>query len=284
MARAEPYAPPRLVEDLRDCLFYHTVDLPGFGTIEGLFDLRPGVDEYLGGVELRGKRVLELGTADGFLCFHMERQGARVVAYDLSEGHPWDFVPFAGEDASRLVTEYRENTRKLNNAFWLAHRLHRSTAQLVYGTVYEVPEDIGPVDVATFSCVLLHVRDPFLALQRALALTTEQVVVTELMTGWMKQLCKLWSPRVVSHAMPWWPRLMRPLSGLSSPNPLFLPDGRRRDPTPTWWGLGPRVVRRFLHILGFEQTQLTFHFQLYERHPVPMYTIVARRTAARAVP
>ena len=72
-----PYALPRVVTDLADCAFYHSMDLPGHGTVEGMFDLRGAVDEYLGGVDLRGKRVLELGTADGFLCFEMERRGAR---------------------------------------------------------------------------------------------------------------------------------------------------------------------------------------------------------------
>jgi 2-polyprenyl-3-methyl-5-hydroxy-6-metoxy-1,4-benzoquinol methylase len=88
-----PYASPRVVTDLADCIFYHSMDLPEHGTVHGLVDLRGGVDEYLGGVDLHGKRVLEMGTADGFLCFEMERRGADVVAYDLSEAQHWDFVP-----------------------------------------------------------------------------------------------------------------------------------------------------------------------------------------------
>ena len=41
-----------------------------------------------------------------------------------------------------------------------------SKAKVVYGTVYEIPEEIGRVEVATFGSVLRHVRDPFLALRR----------------------------------------------------------------------------------------------------------------------
>ena len=33
-------APPRQVERLEDCLFYHTMDLPGFGVVRGQWDLR----------------------------------------------------------------------------------------------------------------------------------------------------------------------------------------------------------------------------------------------------
>jgi 2-polyprenyl-3-methyl-5-hydroxy-6-metoxy-1,4-benzoquinol methylase len=78
------YASPRVVTRLEDCFFYHTIEIPGYGIVEGPWDLRAGLGDYLGNVDLRGKRVLELGTASGFVCFHMERQGADVVAYDLS--------------------------------------------------------------------------------------------------------------------------------------------------------------------------------------------------------
>ena len=52
----------------------------------------------MGKVDLRGKRVLEMETASGFLCFYMESKGAEVVAYDLSPDHLWDIVPFYNID------------------------------------------------------------------------------------------------------------------------------------------------------------------------------------------
>ena len=94
LPRASVFAPPRLVTRLEDCVFYHTQDVPGYGTVPGPWDLRGHVDEYLGGVTLRGKRVLELGTASGFLCVEMEKRGAEVVAFDLSEDYDCDVVPF----------------------------------------------------------------------------------------------------------------------------------------------------------------------------------------------
>ena len=278
---AGPYAPPRVVTDMSECLFYHTMDLPEHGTVEGLFDLRAGVDDYLGHVDLRGKRVLEIGTANGYLCFHMERAGAEVVAYDLSEDARWDFVPFARSDGVAIEREYRTNTRKLNNAWWMAHRLYGSRARVVYGDVYRVPAEIGPVDVATFGCVLLHVRDPFHALETALALTRERVIVTELVGGWLKRACKLWSPPAVRRAFPAWPRVAGALGRLAGSDLAFVPDAGRGGPAETWWSLTPRLVERFLHVLGFEDTQTTFHFQIHKGTPAPMYTVVGRRTAGR---
>jgi len=81
------FAKPKIVNDVKDCYFYHTLDVPGYGTIEGNWDLRGGFSEYLGRVDFKGKKVLEMGTANGALCFEMERRGASVIAFDLSKEH-----------------------------------------------------------------------------------------------------------------------------------------------------------------------------------------------------
>src|SRR5947209_17361874 len=66
------YAPPREVSSIADCHFYCVTDIPEHGTVGEAWDLRGKEQEYLGGVSFRGKRVLELGTASGFLCRWME--------------------------------------------------------------------------------------------------------------------------------------------------------------------------------------------------------------------
>ncbi|MGH9967680.1 MAG: class I SAM-dependent methyltransferase, partial [Pyrinomonadaceae bacterium] len=74
------FAEPRLVTSTDDCLFYHTLDVPGYGTIPGFWDIRGNESEYLGGVDFTGTRVLEIGPASGQLSFFMERAGAEVVS------------------------------------------------------------------------------------------------------------------------------------------------------------------------------------------------------------
>jgi len=61
------FADPVKVADTGDCYFYHTVELPSHGVINGDWDLRRGVDNYLGNVAFAGQRVLEIGPASGFL-------------------------------------------------------------------------------------------------------------------------------------------------------------------------------------------------------------------------
>jgi SAM-dependent methyltransferase len=255
MPSDDVYAPPSTVTDVNDCYFYHTMDVPGVGHVTGEWDLRGGVREYLGGVSFRGKRVLEIGTASGFLSFFMEREGAEVVGFDLSPAQAWDVVPFARTDHARFAAERRAHIRRLNNGYWLCHRAHGSRARMVYGSVYAVPEAIGPVDVATFGSVLLHVRDPFLALQNALRLTRETVVVTE----------------------PLWRRLAL-LGRLGPPSLAFRPDARTGLPRETWWTLTPDAVRAFIAVLGFEDAEVRYHVQRAGGRPQRMFTVVGRRT------
>lgn len=256
-----PYASPRVVDNVNDCYFYHTMDIPGHGLVKGEWDLRKGVREYLGGVDFKGKRVLELGTASGFLCFHMEKEGAEVVAYDLSEDQSWDVVPFARGDTTKVIATRKAHIRKLNNGWWFTHRKLNSRAKVVYGDVYSIPESIGPVDIAVLGSILLHVRDPFLALQNALKLVKETVIVTDRM------------PRI--HPLM---KLIRPITGLTM---RFVPKYKTQHSWDAWWRLSPELIAEFMGVLGFERVEVKFHRQQYESSPPTRprhFTIVGHRT------
>src|SRR4051794_2756443 len=60
--------------------WYHTLDLGAGVSTDGMFDLRPFVDLYGLPDSLEGKRVLDVGTFDGFWAFEMERRGASVTS------------------------------------------------------------------------------------------------------------------------------------------------------------------------------------------------------------
>ncbi len=252
------YAEPRTVTDLEECYFYHSMEIPGYGLVEGPWDLRGGVDDYLGGIDLRDRRVLEVGTASGFLCFTMEGRGADVVAYDLSDKHSWDVVPYAQYDHDSFDAQRREHLLKLNNSWWLAHRAFESSAKVVYGTAYEIPEEIGRVDVTTFGNVLRHLRDPFLALERGLRLTTETVIVTE-------------NPSL-RYSLP------QMAASLLKPNMAFLPNFERVQPRESWWHFTPAAIKQMLGILGFEDTTVRYHVHRFAGRRKPLFTVVGRRT------
>ena len=263
-----PYATPRHGLELEDCGFYHAIDIPGVGLQKGLWDLRATVGSYLGEYDaFSGKRVLEVGCANGFLSFHMESKGAEVVAYDLCEKDRWDVVPYArwntaaaasyaGTENWRQWSEHRSsNLRRLNNAFWFTHAAFESKVRLVHGNAYQVPKAIGYVDLCTFGSILLHLRDPFQALYRGTRLAREAVIVTDLM------------PK-------------RPGAEIDSGDcAYFLPDAAKSEPVDSWWHLTPGLVVRMLGVLGFEDAEIRPFEQPHNGGVAPMYAVVAKRTS-----
>lgn len=261
MSNSTVYAQPREISNIEDCFFYHTMDIPGHGYIQGHWDLRPNIDKYLGKTNFKGKRVLEVGTANGYLCFHMEKQGADVVAFDLSEKHVADVVPFARFNYKQGEKDHQQMMRQLNNGYWFCHKAVQSQAKVVYGTTYAIPEEIGQVDISTFCAILLHLRDPFLAMQNAARLTRETLIVTE----------PLWK----------WSRLLTffSLSKVYSGFAIFVPQAKQIEPKTTWWHLSPSVIKQFMAVLGFEETKVTYHTQLQGNKKIPFFTVIGNRTA-----
>ena len=133
MTRMPPdiFAAPRSVVP-NDCHFYHTIDIPGLGLVgDGRWDLRGGVDQYLGGVDLAGKRVLEIGPASGFLTMEMEKRGADVIAVELPAFPGWDYVPYPPAVIDPLLEQRRAGMEMLKERFWLNHAAHRSKSRAV---------------------------------------------------------------------------------------------------------------------------------------------------------
>jgi hypothetical protein len=193
----------------------------------------------------------------------MESQGADVIGYELSDEGPWDLVPFPGRDLEAAASSARETLRRIHNSFWLAHRAHRSDVKVVYGRPYEIPAAIGPVDIAVYGAVLLHTRDPFLALQNGSRLAREAVVVTE-----PASLPKRIALNMVS-------RLGRPLMA-------FQPTPHQRGTDDVWWTFVPDTIRAFVELLGFTKTTVSHHTQAHRGRKRAFFTVVGQRPTGRA--
>lgn len=243
----------------KDCVFYQTMSLPGIGVIEGFWDHRDDADVYLGRVGFRGKRVLDVGPANGFFSFEMEKRGAEVVAIDLGEEADWDAVPHPGADMGSLNEILRNNVRLVENAFWTAHNLLNSHVCLLYGSVYDTPKLIDRVDVALMGNVLQHFRDPFRAIEQVSKVVGETIIITESL--WIEDDDFLAAP------------VMRLIPAVTAPNCNH-----------SWWQTSPALVIEILKLLGYSQVRTEFHKQRFNGAPgdkemrlVPHFTIVGSR-------
>lgn len=253
------------VPNIEDTIFYHTIDLPGYGTIKGNWDLRDGVDDYFGHVDLRGKRVLDVGTATGFLAFEAEHRGAEVIAFDMGEDEPYDPIPYYHELTIRtfggsrefVVKQHKKMRIKMHNAFWFCYHALKSSVKVRYGSAYSIPEEIGDVDVAFFGAILLHIRDPLTAIESASKLTREAIIVTEPMF----------------HA-----------TSYDLPTMMLVPNVKKLPAIDTYWQLTPPFISNFLQILGFTETTVNYHHQIYNEQKgkkVKFFTVVGRRPYRR---
>lgn|GEM_PF-319943 len=260
-AASSSYARPRLVTDLNKCFFYHTMNVPGYGSIPGHWDLRGNEGLYLGNVQLAGKRVLEIGPASGHLSFFMESQGAEVVAIEAGEDYPWelcwDFPDETPEELASELASHRDMMNRLKNSYWLAHNAFQSNARVHYGSAYSIPNDLGPFDVSLIGCVLLHNKNPLRILENCARLTAETIVIVEVFRD--KQMPQV--PVQLAQA------------------PAVYQPGVGKHVWHTWWSFSPGYFVDILGSMGFTENRVTFHKQICQGKPADLFTVVASRPA-----
>ncbi|HUQ94807.1 MAG TPA: methyltransferase domain-containing protein [Bryobacteraceae bacterium] len=148
-----------LIDDFLQKGFYHSIPLPDGRVLEGIIPLDALYDrvrEFPIPQNLAGKRVLDIGTWDGFFAFEMERRGAQVTAIDATE---------------------------VDN-FYVAHQLLHSKVEYHVQDVYELtPQRNGYFDIVFFMGVLYHLKHPLLALERVCEVTKEIAVVESFVTN-----------------------------------------------------------------------------------------------------
>jgi hypothetical protein len=143
------YESPRRDVRQEDCIFYHACDIPGVGLVGTDWDLRKNADAYLGRLDYRGKAVLDVGTATGFLTFEMEKRGADVTSFEMASPAQYQFVPYSVDRPHRDATLERWTgiLDRVKNGYWFCHERLASKARAYYGDVYDLPESLGSFDV-----------------------------------------------------------------------------------------------------------------------------------------
>ena len=154
--------------------FYHSFDLSNGLHIAGDWDISVDIERYRF-PDVRGKRVLDIGPASGWLSFYLETLGAEVTVVETRGYGDFDVY---GEDRY-TGAQGREPDRYLDGApvwygpvsdsFWAMHDLLESKVRFVNGRVYEVGPELlpEPFDLVLVGALLPHLRDPIGALRAA---------------------------------------------------------------------------------------------------------------------
>src|SRR5580698_9568586 len=129
--------------------WYHTIDLGGGLITPGLYDYRETVRDFDFPKDMRGKTVLDVGSATGFFAFEFERRGARVVSVELPSLRDLDRFP--GQDtesslrkietmafANRGYSERDLYWYLLEGPFRFCRERLRSRVERCYSTVYDL--------------------------------------------------------------------------------------------------------------------------------------------------
>jgi SAM-dependent methyltransferase len=253
-----PYAKPRLGLKFEECQFYHTMDIQGHGTVLGFdggnWDLRPSLDNILGGINFKGARVLEIGPASGILTYDMERRGGSIVSVELPANHQYDVVPYHA-----MKTDWQSAVERgwkpLTNSYWFAHEKNKSTAKVVYSGAYDINKlDLGSFDISLMSNMLLHNRDPLKIMQNCARITTKTCVVVD----------------IVEHALEnsGWPLLKL------QPNPAA---AAGHEDWNQWWRLNTFFVIEFLKVMGFKRFDVTKFPVSWSGIPVETFRVAGHR-------
>ncbi|TPG51628.1 class I SAM-dependent methyltransferase [Sphingomonas glacialis] len=149
------------LDDPSNIQWFHSFELPDGQVFEGIKSLqvqRQEADIFFSD-ELHGKSVLDIGAWDGFFSFEAERRGAaRVLATDhfCWSGPGW-------------------GTR---DGFDFVHRTLNSKVESLDVDVLSLsPDALGTFDVVLFLGVLYHVKDPYVCLEAAARMASDQLII-----------------------------------------------------------------------------------------------------------
>jgi tRNA (mo5U34)-methyltransferase len=172
--RAALDLPSRADDPLLDG-WYQTIELGNGLVSRGYYDHRPIVDRYGIPNSLADQTALDVGTAEGFFAFEMERRGAlRVVATDVMRLGDCDWLPIR---RSRLPTDLLD-AAPWPSRFHMAQAMRKSRVEYRFANVYDLrPDVVGVFDVVFCGSLLLHLQSPLLALQRIRSVTREMAII-----------------------------------------------------------------------------------------------------------
>ena len=165
-----------------------------------------------------------------------------------------------------------DKIKKYQNAYWYAHKAFNSKSKLIHSHVNDLPAEFGIYDISLICSVLIHIQNPFLAMQNMLRHTKEKAIITEL-GGYTR--IKSFRNTIRNLIR----KIITPLP--DPPSMTYIPNPKKKPFV--WWKLSPQIISNMASTLGFEKNTITYHKQTTGRDvnnesDVLFFTVVCERT------
>jgi hypothetical protein len=218
--------------------FYQAIDLPKVGFVPGTWDHRGAENVYLGHTDFSGLSALDVGPANGFWSFAMERRGAKVIALELGSSDEWDAVPHGGRVSSQLIAQLHQSVAAVHADLLFCRDALKSKIQIKRGSAYHAASSVDQVDVAMMGNILQHLRDPFLAIERVCCVVKKRIIISESIWTGDDDFLNTASMRLITRA-------------------------ETPQVNHSWFQMTPVLVMEILKILGFGNLKCEIHEQLF---------------------
>jgi SAM-dependent methyltransferase len=195
-----------------DCLFYHSMTFPDGENIEAAWDVRGLFQDYIGHYPIRGKTLLDVGTATGFLSFEAEKAGAIVTSLDAATGRELNYIPIEGHqyhgNRPAFIEASNYNLKMLKNSYWYGWHKFASKAAVEYIPIADLPFWDRKFDVVLAGAIVEHLPDPVTMIGNIARLATEAVIIAFVPVNETDELTMIagdnWAGNTVDHSYTWW--------------------------------------------------------------------------------
>jgi tRNA (mo5U34)-methyltransferase len=213
--------------------WYHTIDL-GHGVVTpGFVDHREQIPAYHLPESMAGLRCLDVATFDGFWSYEMEKRGAaEVIGIDIAKGTDVDIPMFILDEAG----SWPETS--MGAGFRAASKILGSKVRHEICNVYDLtPERFGMFDIVFLSDLLLHLRNPQLALERIASVCRGKAIIGEVYNPMLECVTN----RNLTQYVLWVPGSY------------------------TWWQPSSSTLRQMMKVAGFDKVEEVSRLTLQTR-------------------
>jgi len=176
--------------DMSQYYWYHTIDLGDGLVTPGDYDYRSSLPLFRFPEDMKGKTVLDVGSATGFFAFEFEKRGADVTSVELPSVADWDMPLGADREQTlkELMAYHRVHTVEevqrfhLDGPFEFCRKALKSNVRRCHSTVYDLSPDKlgrGAFDIIFLGDILLHTFSPFKALSVLAPLCRDTLIIAQ---------------------------------------------------------------------------------------------------------